>query len=111
MALNYWPETIVIEEWKHLNVFSPDQRLIQSERRLRMFVRRWWLSLKCITESDYLILQVPELVCLYTRCQVQLRAENQQAQSSVQDVKIFKCEGEQILEQELRKLQNFCPWR
>lgn len=72
-----------------------------------MFVRKWWLSLKCITQSDYLILQVPELVCLYTRCQVQLRAENQQAQPSVQDVKIFKCEGEQILEQELKEAAEF----
>lgn len=71
-----------------------------------MFVRIS-LFLKYITEFDSLILQVPELVCLYTKCQVQLRDENQQAQSSIQTVKIFNSEGEQMLEQELREAEEF----
>lgn len=71
-----------------------------------MFVRIS-LFLKYITEFDSLILQVPELVCLYTKCQVQLRDENQQAQSSIQPVKIFNSEGEQMLEQELREAEEF----
>lgn len=71
-----------------------------------MFVRIS-LFLKYITEFDSLILQVSELVCLYTKCQVQLRDENQQAQSSIQPVKIFNSEGEQMLEQELREAEEF----
>lgn len=64
-----------------------------------MFVRRWLLSLK----FDSLILQIPKLLCLCTKCPVQLRDENQQAQPSIQPVKIFNSEGEQMLEQELRE--------
>lgn len=71
-----------------------------------MFVRRWLLSLKFITESDSLILQVPELVCLYKRCQVELTAEDQQARPSIQAVKSFNSEGKQILEQELREAEE-----
>lgn len=71
-----------------------------------MFVRRWLLSLKCIAEFDSLILQVPELVCVCTKGQAQLRDENQQAQPSIQPEKIFNSGGEQILEQELREAEE-----